>query len=509
VAGRRQWPPPRARDTHILNEEAMMKGLQRRRWRSWGRQCVALALGVALGGCDSLLDVELPAQLTDAALNDPQGAPTVVNSIIAHFEDAYDFHTYRTFGREEGGEVFLCGPMCDVSNYVTDYGHFTVFSRSLDFNRILRGHLTTDWTAQAVPLRNRYLALTSMYEGAALAVFGMNLCEITLNGGKKQTPTEILDLADQALTRALTEIQTAGDFAVQNGIASSARTMTYGLRAQVRWFKGDNAGAVADAQQVPQGFVAYVTREAGDRLNRGYNSGTAGGFFELYDPMNWWTGLPNPVTGRAWPAVIPFTGWTYLGILADGRAVSDEGIPIRTRAGWQNAVGVTAGAVTDTRVTHRTSIIQGKPTTSGEVATKWTSDGSDIPLVNWKEMVLIRAEVAGGQQAIDLVNTLRAADNLPRVTYASAANARQIKYMIFEERRRALYNEARFFYTKLKNLDELWFPRDNGGTRGQRRALRGGIRYTLPTTEYIANPNLTNADKATGCGQFEKPINPL
>jgi hypothetical protein len=469
---------------------------------------LGLSLGV-LGGCESLLEVDLPAQLTDDALNDPQGAVVQVNSIIAHFEDAYDFHTYRTFGREEGGEVYLCGPMCNVSNYVTGYDHFTAFSRSLDFNRLLRQKLTDEWTAQQVPLRDRYLAISSIYEGATLAVFGMNLCEVSINGGAKQTPTEILNQAETVLTRALAEIQTAGDFALQNGIASSARTMTYGLRAQVRWFKGDNTGALADAALVQRPFVAYVTREAGPaRQNRGWFSGTSGGYFELYDPIDWWTGLPNPVTNRAWPQVIPFTGWTYLGILPDGRAVGDDGVPIRTRAGWHNAHGVTAGAVLDTRVTHRTATIQGKPTGQGEVATKWTGEGSDIPLVNWKEMVLIRAEIQGGQAAIDLVNQLRTEDNLPRVTYVDPSNAQQIKYMIWEERRRALYNEARFFYTKLKNLDTFWFPRENGGTRGQRRGLLGGIRYTMPSDEYIANKNLSPADRGTGCGQFEKPINP-
>jgi hypothetical protein len=114
--------------------------------------------------------------------------------------------------------------------------------------------------------------------------------------------------------------------------------------------------------------------------------------------------------------------------------VRDDGVPIRTRAGWHNAHGVTTGAVADTRVTHRTATIQGKPTGQGEVATKYTEEGSDIRLVNWKEMVLIRAEIAGGQAAIDLVNTLRTADNLPRVTYANPSDAKQIKYMIFEER---------------------------------------------------------------------------
>ena len=124
-------------------------------------------------------------------------------------------------------------------------------------------------------------------------------------------------------------------------------------------------------------------------------------------------------------------------------------------------------------------------------------------------MVLIRAEIQGGQAAIDLVNQLRTEDNLPRVTYVDPSNAQQIKYMIWEERRRALYNEARFFYTKLKNLDLLWFPRDAGGTRFQNRPLLGGIRYVMPNDEYVANPNLSPAMKATGCAPHERPLNPL
>jgi hypothetical protein len=255
--------------------------------------------------------------------------------------------------------------------------------------------------------------------------------------------------------------------------------------------------------------VARVTRDPGEaRQNRGWTSGTNGGFFELYDPIDWWTGLPNPVTGQAWPEVIPFTGYTFLGILPDGRAVHDNGIPVRTRAGWHNALGVEAGAVPDTRVTHRTTTIQGKQA-EGEVSTKYSAESSPINLVNWKEMVLIRAELEGGQKAIDLVNELRTADKLPLVTYANPANAEQLRQMVFEERRRALFNEARFFYTKLKNLDLLWFPRDAGGTRFQNRPLLGGIRYVMPNAEYVANPNLSPAMKATGCSQHERPINPL
>lgn len=464
----------------------------------------------ALVACDGLLDVNLPAQLTDDALTDPAGAQVQVNTVIGHFEDGFDFHTYRTFGREDAGEVYLCGPMCNVSHYMTDNPHFTQMSMSLGFAQELRERLTNDWTVAQVPQRDRFLAISSLYEGATLGWMGSNLCEAAINGGSLLTPGEVLQMAEQSLTRALGEIASAGgDFALPHGIASSAESMAYGLRAQVRWMAEDFTGALADAERVPSGFVAWVTRDAGpQRWNRGWTSGSGGGFFELYDPIGWWQGLPNPLTGESWPEVIPFTGYTFLGILPDGRAVHENGIPVRTQAGWMNSHGVAAGAVIDTRVRHRTATIQGKQG-EGEVADKFTGEDSDIPLVNWKEMVLIRAEIEGGQRAIDLVNELRAADNLPLVTYADPSDEEEIRYMIIEERRRALFNEARFFYTKLKNLDLLWFPRDVGGTRAQNHSLRGGIRYTMPVTEYVANVNLTTSDMATGCAPHERPVNPF
>ena len=486
--------------------------------KGWRRAGLAAALVFGLAGCESLMEVNLPSQLSDEALQDPAGATTQINTIIAQFEDAWDFQVYRAFGREEGGEVYLCGPMCDVSEYITANPHFVQMAKSLRFGRELWGKLDKEWTVAQVPLRSRYLAISSLYQGAVLGWAGTTLCEVTIDGGKLQAPGAILDQADVMLTRALTEIAAnpGGDFAVPYGIATSAKQMAYGLRAQVRWFKGDLQAAKADAEQVQQGFVAWNTREAGNRLNKGWTSGSGGGFQEVYDPVDWWKGPNNPVTNQPWPAVIPFTGYTYLGIAPDGRAISDGGNPIRTRgnpppfgATPGSLVGVTTGAVLDTRVKHTTlGVIQGKQA-GGEVASKYDQEGSDEPLVNWKEMVLIRAEAVGGQGAIDLVNTLRDFDKLPRVTYAAAGNAQQIRYMILEEKRRVLYNEGRFFYTKLRNMDVLWFPRNVGATRARQRPWKGGIRYTMPVNEYVANENLRTSDLATQCAPNERPINPL
>src|SRR6185503_15891667 len=134
---------------------------------------------------------------------------------------------------------------------------------SIRFSRDLYAKLDKEWDVKAVPNRTRYMALASLYQGAVLWSMGAHLCEVTLNGGPKLTAAATLDQADAMLTKAIAEITAAGDFPVQNGIATSARTFAYGLRAQTRYMKGDMTGAAADAALIPNGFNAYNTREAG------------------------------------------------------------------------------------------------------------------------------------------------------------------------------------------------------------------------------------------------------
>ena len=480
----------------------------------WGRRaCAALALGLGVGmlsGCDTLLDVNLPSELTDQALEDPTGAETQMVTAVTHFEDAYDFHVDEVFGREDGGEVFMCGPSCGHYQYQVTHGEFDGFSKSRRFANLLHEKLVDEWTVDQVPDRAQFLAISSMYEGASIGWMGQTLCEGAIDGGELLTPSQLLTMATGLFDRALTEIAATpgGDFTMPSRIATSARSMTYGLRAQVKFAAGDLGGAAADAAQVPDDFLAVATRESNRRNYNGSNR-NLGGFLDLYDPIDWWPGGTNPATGQAWPAVVPFTGYTFLGIQPDGRAVHDDGIPVRYDGTFDkiqqgNDIGVEADAVPDTRVPHRPVEIQGKGGT-GFVPTKY-GDTDDVPLVNWKEMVLIRAEDSGGQGAIDLVNQLRAFDDLPLVTYADPNDALEIQYMIIEERRRALVLEGRYFVTKLLNPDILWFPRSIGGTRGFDHAFRGGVRFLMPGGEYINNTNLGNSVRGTGCNPNEAPI---
>jgi hypothetical protein len=473
------------------------------------RACVALTLGLSLGAlaaCESLLEVDLPSRLTDAALDEPVAAQTMLNSAIGQFEDAYSEMTWQMVGHTAGGEIVSAsgGTNSGYTTYGTSNSGYTGMSVARSFAYQLHDKLEKTWTDAQVANRPRMMAMSSIYAGAAIGWMGSSLCEVTIDAGELMTADQTLALADQWLSKALTEITATGDFAMPYGIASSARSMTYGLKAQVLWMKGDKPGALAAAAQVPKGFYAYVGRESGPtRRNLTYAHGVATRYLELYDVVDFWQGDPNPVTGKPWPAVIPFTGYRNLGILPDGRAVRDDGLPIRTAGLHRTAIENTA--VRDTRVNHGLGSITAITGTT-YYPIKYNSEADDIPMVNWREIWLIRAEIEGGQKAIDLVNEIRAADNLPLVTYASPANAEQIRYMIIEEKRRVLYLEARYFFTEIKNTDILWFPRNSGRSLRKASPYGGGVRFLMPGSEFTNNPNLTPALRATGCPAGERPV---
>jgi hypothetical protein len=483
----------------------------RMRGTRWVGAAAAVGLSLSLGACSDLLDVTLPAQLTDDVLVDPVGAGVQINSVIANFESGMSAVNWQLSGHEDAGEIYLMSP--SASSGTTSYegqfpnGDYSSLMIARKFAKDLHDKLDKTWTVAQVPQRAQYLAITSIYEGAVSSWMASALCEGALDGGPLLTQKQMHDEAERLLTRAITEIG-ATDFALPYGISTSALAMAYGLRAQHRWTAGDKAGAKADAEKVPARFTAFLTRDATEqRRNMPYYAGTASGFEELKAVNDWWKGPSqpvNPVTGKAWPAILPFTGYQELAILPDGRAVwEDNGLPVRKAGLYRKPAEDAAGVVADSRVKFRIGQVQGRG--QSYINAKWASEGDDIPLVNWKEMVLIRAEAVGGQGAIDLVNEIRVADGLPRVTYANPSDATQIKYMIIEERRRALFLEGRYYYTKLQNLDLLWFPRKSGTLPGGIN-YRGGVKFAMPDNEYQLNLNIADINKrGSGCDAATRP----
>ena len=262
--------------------------------------------------------------------------------------------------------------------------------------------------------------------------------------------------------------------------------------------------------RLPPGHIAYITRDTdAGRRNRLWLLATVN--IRMYDVMDWWQGPPNPATGQLFPDVIPFTGWVNLAILPDGRAVREDGLPIRKEGPYTTAEEQ-ADAYRDPRVQTRLIVARAGSVPMVNIPNRYPNADDDIPLVNWKEMVLIRAESELGQGAIDLVNEMRAFDNaqngwdLPMVTYADPSNEQQIFDMIWEERRRALFSEGRFMYTKIRHPEVFWFPRNVGVLVGYGSPYYGGVRWLMPNDEYELNENFTLEDRATGCAVHQAPV---
>ncbi len=503
-----------------------------------GRRWVAATSCVAvLSACDGLLDVESPHLITGDDLADPSNAQAQVYSAIALFECGYSAFGWVALGHEDvfesvagvAGTVHVFRPtpftgVCDATQASGAWFDQIMGSRAMLSNGQGTGvydRMRDEWSMG--PEEERLSAIAAIYMAAALSHFGEFYCEVTFDGGDLVAPDDVLAMAEEWITdRALVHIANYGDFALPNGISTSAQTMAIGLRARIRWARGDLVGAVADAEAVPQGFTAWVTRESGaTRRNKIYDSGTSS-FSGLLGVNAYWNPAvrrPNPATGQLWPNPIPFTGYIFLGVMPDGRVVDDAGYPVR----WAQELRAPApssapiplgnGAIADVRVPHVFLSISGPA--PREVPRRYTRVEDDIPLVDWDEMWLIRAEHAGGQTAIDLVNQLRAVAGVPLITYIDGATAtpQQIRYMLLEERRRVLYTDAgRYWSTKIRNTDVLWFPRAEGRTGSGVYLLQGGVRLALPDNEYLSNPFLVArgglAARGTGCDPAEAPVFP-
>src|SRR5262249_700975 len=66
---------------------------------------VALGLALTVSACTDSLNVDLPADLTSDALNDPVGAASQINSVIVLFENSMAEFKWIISGHEDTGEI--------------------------------------------------------------------------------------------------------------------------------------------------------------------------------------------------------------------------------------------------------------------------------------------------------------------------------------------------------------------------------------------------------------------
>jgi hypothetical protein len=400
---------------------------------------MTLAAG-ALVACGTLLEVEAPSRILEQTLLQPSNAPVLVAGAVADFECALgNFVLTGGTLADEFSDSQANAATWDIDRrtnfpattlYATGgcggFGVYTPLSIAR-FQADQALQLLEKWTDAEVPGRATLQAQAAAFAGYSYVLMGEMFCSCAFDLGPELQPAGVFALAEERFTRVINA----------TGAPADLRNLALVGRARARINQGKRTEAAADAAQVPAGFVytAKTTAAAGRAENR---------IFRF-----------NNTTGTV-TVDSQFRG-QRVGDAPDPRVnVADAG-----RGGSLPAVRLW-------------------------VQNKYRSLSDPIPMATWREAVLIRAEVAGGQTAVQLINQLRTASNLP--AFSSTVDS-QIQAQVREERRRELFLEGhRLFDTIRFNLPLVpaagaVFP-NGGGNYGSNKCL------PLPDVERLNNPNI-------------------
>ena len=448
------------------------QGSVRRRGRrgARGRRILA-AVGVALlaVACNTsdLLDVQTPNSVPADVYDNPANATLMVNSVIGDFECAFggfvvaegiatdELHDASlnngnwNLDRRDNG--FTSG-FYGVNSCTTTTGIYTPLSTA-------RGEADAaiqkleGWTTAQVPNLTTLKAQANLYAGFSYAALGMAMCQAAFDKGPLVDQAGMFALAESRFTAAIAAAQ--GTSALQNVL-----TAAYLGRARMRLYLHNNAGAIADAQLVPPGFVFNAAMDATNA--RRYN--------HIFTAVSTSGNATVETTARA---LTTETGQ------ADPRAAM---VRLNTTPGdGINTIYIPA---------------------KFNAATLAAGQAIPHPIARYAEAQLILAEAQGGSNAVTIINTMRAAASLN--PYTGPTDAASIKDLIASERQRVLFLEGFRAYDierlNLPLVPAVGSPYLQGGVYG------GTVCLPVPDIEKNNNVNIDQSKIITGVrGEFQIP----
>ncbi|MGH7506163.1 MAG: RagB/SusD family nutrient uptake outer membrane protein [Longimicrobiales bacterium] len=410
-----------------------------RRPRSRLTHVAAALLSVPLmAGCGDLLDVDNESDILDEDLNTPEAVTPVVNGVAGDFGTFYTetahnvglaafelWHTGSHGDDRETDEGFMRRPSSQGNGGYNDASR--AYWVATDAQRRIR-----EAFADSADLRPE-MAEVLVWGGFTLLMAADNWCAFTFDAGPAVTPDEVYQRAEADFTRAI-EVATAA-----NSLSWQQRAVAG--RARARLFLGNFAGAIADAQLIPNGFEFDFNYSSND--SREYNHypghtrdqyrrevGVHPRFFD--DPARW----SDPRT--------PMNDW------------------------GPDAVGPDA---------IRRWVEQDK----------YPAYDSDMSVSSWREIRLIEAEAelnqGNLQRAVDLMNETRAFWEL--APHGTATSTAQVLDWLRWERSAELWLQGQSLLD-LRRFDDplLDVPPGRGGG-----ATRDSC-WEIGEDEWLSNPNL-------------------
>lgn len=365
---------------------------------------------------DEILEVDIPGKVDANSLTDPALATVLLNSVIgdaecawSNFAAAASHHSdewiptsgnlnMREWGQRKMGLQSSSGSQLAQGSCASNYGIYTPLQTARFQNEDVFAKLA-EFDAAEVPNKAQMQGIARLYGGWSLIALGEGFCSMALDGGPEMQPDQVSTEAVQKFTEA---ISGAGD--------ATLVSAAYGGRARAKLDMGDWSGAIADAQQVPEGFKFVADRAADNdrRMN------------QLHRRLN----DTNDGVSKHGSVADHFRDLTVndAGELTQNDGMPDPRVPVRT-IGNQAFDFSTIHYFTD----------------------KYTSRGDPAPMASWEAAQLIIAEASTQMgdlaTAVGAINGLRSNAGLP--TWAAGATATQSDVLeaVLAERSRELFVE--------------------------------------------------------------------
>jgi len=424
-----------------------------------GTVSILLAMGMLLGGCDSLTDVQ-PNDKTVPAdqLENPSSFQARLVGAQADFFFAYDMaiawqglYTDELYDPGNSVEQRRVLPSNATIGAVDEApegidGLWTPMQRAAFVTNDLQGDIKAGNFPEQVPTpeRSPQLARVSLFAGYTKIILADLFCALAFGGdGPELTPAETYQQAVEDFTEAI-EAENA-DPEIQNA--------AYVGRARAHLQLGNDQQAVEDAEAVPRGFE-YAPNAFSTNSQREQND------------------LWNMLTDSQRFTVDP----RFRSMVVDNTDTPDPRVEVFQDP--EDPFGIDGS-------------------TPQYQAQKYSSPTSPIRVASWVEAQYIIAEVEGGQTAVDIINDVRDVQGISE-TFSSNDDV-EIRNKVMDERRRALFLEGQRMgdlrrYRDTFGADTLpeegRFPTGEDVDIDPPGEYQDGVCFPLPDAERENNPGI-------------------